>query len=144
MPITFSRTVAIRVDLPRAEAMALFTADGERRWAHGWDPHHPDPARREGPGAVFVTAHSDPPTTWVMVDQQQRAVRYTRVTPGVVAGTVAVEVTRDDERATHVAVTYDLTALSPAGEQWLTAFAADYDADIASWERDIRAALQAA
>jgi hypothetical protein len=41
-----------------------------------------------------------------------------------------------------VRVTYDLTALTPAGETWLDAFAADYDAAIGEWATEIAAALR--
>jgi hypothetical protein len=26
------------LNLPREQAMSLFTAEGERRWAEGWEP----------------------------------------------------------------------------------------------------------
>jgi hypothetical protein len=141
MPISVKRTAEIVVELPCEQAMALFTPDGERRWAEGWDPRYPDPGRREGPGAVFITEHGSHHTTWVMVDHRRESVRYARVTHGVTAGTVAVDVLRSAEQATVVHVTYDLTALTPAGETWLEAFDAHYDAEIAGWATDI-AALQ--
>lgn len=122
--------------------MALFTAEGERCWAEGWDPHYPEPARREGPGAVFTTAHGGHVTTWIMVDHQPEHIRYARVTPGMTAGTVAVDIVAADERVTRVRVGYDLTALSSAGEEWLATFDAEYDAEIASWASDIAAAVR--
>jgi hypothetical protein len=138
-------THEITVELPVAEAMALFTAEGERRWVGApWDPRYPDPARREGPGAVFVTVHDDRETFWVMVDQSPGGVRYARATPGVAAGTVAVDVVEADARHTRVAVTYDLTALSRTGAAWLADFERDYAAEIGSWEREIAAALATA
>jgi hypothetical protein len=108
MPITLNRTAEITVGLPREEALALFTAEGERRWAEGWEPRYPEPARRDGPGAVFTTAHGHD-TTWIMVDHVPERVRYARVTHGLTAGTVAVEVLASDEQRTRVRVTYDLT-----------------------------------
>ena len=77
-----------------------------------------------------------------MVDQRPEGVRYARVTPGMTAGTIAVEVVRSDENATRVRVTYDLTALSPAGEAWLESFEHDYDDMIGSWSTEISAALR--
>jgi hypothetical protein len=121
--------------------MAMFTAEGERAWADGWDPSYPEPSRREGAGAVFVTAHGGHHTTWIMVDQRSDGVRYTRVTDGMTAGTVAVDVLSSDDHSTRVAVTYDLTALSPEGERWLETFVSHYDAEIASWPNDIASAV---
>jgi hypothetical protein len=144
MTITMHRSSEITVGLPREPAMALFTPEGERRWADGWDPHYPAPSRREGPGTVFTTGHAGHDATWVMVDQGSDCVRYARIVHGMTAGTVAVEVVGNCEDATRVRVTYDLTALTPAGETWLEAYNADYDTAIAGWSSEIAAALGAA
>jgi hypothetical protein len=141
MPITLHRTAEITVGLPRAQAMALFTAEGERQWADGWEPRYPEPTRRDGPGAVFTTAHGGHQTTWIMVDHRPDGVRYARVTQGLTAGTVAVDVLSSDGHSTHLSVTYDLTALSSAGEAWLAAFDTQYDTEIASWATDIASAI---
>jgi hypothetical protein len=136
------RSAPIAVALPREQAMALFTPDGERRWAEGWDPHYPEPSRREGPGTVFTTSHGGHETTWIMVDQRPESIRYARVVDGMTAGTIAVDVLRSRKDATEVSVTYDLTALTTAGETWLEAFSADYEHEIAAWSTEIAAALQ--
>ena len=133
----------LTVDRQVADALRLFTAEGECRWAGAaWDPRFPVPGRTEGAGVVFVTAHDGHETTWVMVDQDARGVRYARVTPGVAAGTVAVEVVEAGPARTRVRVTYDLTALGEGGRAWLAAFAAGYDAEIAGWEAAIAAATR--
>jgi len=142
MPTTVLRATDITVDLPAEQAVALFTPEGECRWADGWDPHYPEADRREGAGAVFTTEHGGHQTTWIMVDHQPGRVRYARVTVGMTAGTVAVEVVGSREHSTQVRVTYDLTALTPAGDTWLEAFDADYDVAIGEWATDITAALR--
>jgi len=141
MPINLHRSAEITVRLPRDQTMPLFTAEGERRWAEGWDPRYPNPARRDCPGAVFTTAHGAHETTWIMVDHGAECVRYARATNGMTAGIVAVALLGCDEHSTRVQVTYDLTALSAAGEEWLAAFDAHFDTEIASWATDIAAAL---
>ena len=135
-------TAEITVALPRQQAMALFTPEGERRWADGWDPQYPEPSRREGPGTVFATSHGGHHTTWVMVDHGPETVRYAHVVHGMTAGTIAVDVLDARNNATRMRVTYDLTALSPAGESWLEAFGADYQTAIAAWSSAIAAALE--
>lgn len=135
------RSIEISVALPPDQAMNLFTAEGERRWAEGWNPHYPVPDRRDGSGAVFTTGHGGHQTTWIMVDHRPEIVRYARVTEGLTAGTVAVEVVQADEHSTRMRVTYDLTALSDAGQSWLEAFEADYDAAIGGWAGEIAAVL---
>jgi hypothetical protein len=77
-----------------------------------------------------------------MVDHSPGSVRYARVTHGTTAGTVAVDVIGSSERSTRVRVTYDLTALTSAGERWLDALGADYDTAIGDWSMEIAAALQ--
>jgi hypothetical protein len=127
----------LAVELPSADAMMLFTPEGERSWAPGWDPVYPAAARREGRGAVFTTRHGADVTTWVMVDQDERCVRYARFASGSAAGTVSVAVVEATPARTRLRVEYDLTALSPDGARWLEHFAADFDAYIADWERAI-------
>lgn len=143
MSTALRRATEITVGLPPEQAIALFTPEGERRWADGWDPRYPDPRRREGAGAVFTTEDEGDQTTWIMVDHGPERVRYARV-EGMTAGTVAVEVVESRGRSTQVRVTYDLTALTRAGETWLDAFDADYDADIGEWAAAIAAALKPA
>jgi hypothetical protein len=141
VPAALNRSAEITVGLPPDQAIALFTAEGERRWAEGWDPRYPEPDRRDGPGAVFNTAHGSHETTWVMVDDRPDGVRYARVTRGLTAGTVAVDLVASEGEVTRVRVTYDLTALTPAGEAWLAHLDAGYVGEIASWATQIAAAL---
>ncbi len=136
-PDTICCSAELKVNRPRAPALALFTAEGERAWAPGWDPAFPAPERTEGAGAVFVTANAEQTTTWVMVDQDEHGVRYARFTPGATAGTVAVTVLAAESTSTRVRVSYDLTALSPDGARWLETFAADFVTYIAHWEAAI-------
>jgi hypothetical protein len=142
MSRTVLRATEITVDLPPEPAMELFTPEGERRWADGWDPQYPQADRREGPGAVFTTEHGGHQTTWIMVDHSPECVRYARVTHGMTAGTVAVDVVGSDENSTRVRVTYDLSALTGAGETWLDAFDAHYESAIGGWSTEIAAGLQ--
>jgi hypothetical protein len=141
MSTAVRRATEITIGLPPEQAMALFTAEGERRWVNGWDPQYPEPGRQEGPGAVFTTGHGGHQTTWIMVDHRPEGVRYARVTEGMTAGTVAVDVVGSSERSTQVRVTYDLTSLGPAGDAWLESFDADYEASIGDWATEIAAAL---
>jgi hypothetical protein len=142
MSRTLLRATEITVELPLEQAMDLFTPEGERRWADGWDPQYPEADRREGRGAVFTTGHVGHHTTWIMVDHGPESVRYARVTQGMTAGTVAVDVVGSGEHATRLRVTYDLTALTSAGESWLDGFDAEYDSAIGGWSTAIAAGLQ--
>jgi hypothetical protein len=140
MPDTIACTAELTVDQPQTAALLLFTPEGERAWVPGWDPAFPAAQRTAGPGAVFLTGHGEDTTTWVMVDEDERSVRYARVTPGATAGTVAVNVLDAEPARTRLRVSYDLTALSAGGARWLQDFAAGFTGYIAHWEAAIAAA----
>lgn len=131
------------VALPAESAYKLFTPEGERTWADGWSPAYPlegADADDTAPGTVFETSvHGHALTTWIVLDRSPgRSVRYARVTPGSRAGTVAVSLEPRGE-STEVAVTYELTALSPAARDELMSFAEAYPAFLESWRTAIAA-----
>lgn len=138
-----AETIAVAAELvvqrPLPDALALFTPEGERDWAAGWDPVYPTASRREGAGAVFLTRHGAQTTTWVIVDHQWGEVRYARWVPGESAGTVSVTVLDSDPTRTRLRVSYDLTALSHSAARHLELFAEEFPAYIASWEAAISA-----
>jgi hypothetical protein len=87
---------------------------------------------------VFVTAAHGRTTIWVVVECADDGVRYARITPGHLAGTVEVRLRPDGAE-----VTYDLTALTADAQHELDEFAAGYDAFMAEWERSIAAVVAA-
>ena len=117
----------ISVLLPPDRAADLFTPEGERAWAPGWDPQYAS-------DTVFTTDHDGTHTIWVTLDAGPRTRRYARVTPGVRAGTVEVRCEPDGEH-TRAHVTYELAALGPQAR--LDTFAAHYPEMLAEWERRI-------
>jgi hypothetical protein len=139
----FSASADLSVALPPDAAMTLFTPEGERSWAgsDGWDPHYPVPTRTAGVGAVFTTRHGTRTTIWVMIDHSQHGVRYVRVTPDGLAGTVEVRTLSGSGTETRLRVTYDLTALTDDVVDELARFAAGYDAEIAAWASTIADSL---
>jgi hypothetical protein len=137
VPRTIRCSAELSVDRLSSDVIPLFTPEGERSWADGWDPRYPEPQRREKPGAVFLTRHGDEETAWVVVDQSADRVRYARVTPDVSAGTVEVSVLATEQSHTRLRVDYDLTALSDAAVQRLEEFEAQFSTYIAHWETAI-------
>ena len=139
----FISSADIRVALPPAAAIALFTPEGERSWAgkHGWNPQYPVPSRTSGAGAVFTTRHGAHTTTWVMVDHDHDHVRYARLTSDALAGTVEVRALAGTGEGTDVRVTYDLTALTDDARHELARLEAGYPAEIATWASDITKSL---
>jgi hypothetical protein len=138
-------TGVVAVAAPPGEAFELFTPEGERRWAAGWDPAWIERGASAAlaPGAVFRTAAGGEETVWVVVDADRGAgrVRYVRHTPASRTGTVEVRCAPAPDGGTAARVTYDLTALSPAGRRYLAEFESGFAEMLGEWQRDIARAL---
>jgi hypothetical protein len=134
----------VRLPAGSTAPLDLFTPEGERAWAAGWDPSYPSPSPAgdgSEPGTVFQTRHGERQGTWIVASREPgRSIRYTRVIADQNAGTVTV--TLDSE--TQVTVSYDLTALSGPGAAHLAQFAADYPQFLAHWEEAIARAVEPA
>ena len=141
MATTARLEAALHVDLDPERALHPFTRVGERRWVDGWEPRVPVGERGDGrePGTVWLTAAGGCETVWTVVDRDERAVRYSRSTPGFWAGLVEVSVDYAQRGGSRVTVLYRLTALSAEGEAALDDFAAAYEGFIAEWERLVAA-----
>jgi len=138
-----AHTGTVHVDAPPEQAFQLFTAPGEKLWAHGWDPAVFGGGDGRNKGAIFVTTHHNERTIWVVVDYQPDSlyVRYARVTPASRAGTVEVSVRSDGQGGAEAEVTYELTALNETGNQDLAEFdAQEFSHMMEEWEEAIRVA----
>lgn len=116
---------------PPVRVRPLFTAEGERAWAPGWDPEWADAEHVHEVGEVWSTS-GPPATTWITVQADADCVRYARVAPGDSAGIVSVSFLAVDD-GTRVKVAYDLSALSPEGATRLTQFEASYADMLEHW-----------
>jgi hypothetical protein len=135
-----THTGSLHVDAPPEQSIHLFTALGEILWAKGWDPVILSGDGTEQ-GTVFVTTHHEEVTIWVVIDfdPQNFHARYSRVTPSMRAGTVEVLVRSDGQDGSNVDVSYQLTALSEAGNRDLVHFdAQEYAEMMTEWENEIR------
>jgi Polyketide cyclase / dehydrase and lipid transport len=128
-------TGTVEVPLPPDKALALFTPEGERAWAPGWDPQFPS-GEETSPGTTFTTHGGR--TVWVIADRTPDSMRYARITPGVHAGTVEVRC-EPAGPGTRAHVTYDLTALGDRAT--VDHFAEGFPAMLADWERLIAGSL---
>lgn len=138
----------ITIDLPVEQCQKLFTPAGEELWIDEWRPryHHPADGRTQ-PGMVFSTGSGDELTVWSLVDYEsgeRHRARYTRVTPALRSGTVEVRCRALAPQRTEVDVRYELTALTPAGENSLQAYEpAPFAEMIEGWRAMIGARLPA-
>ena len=133
-----------RLPLPVEQAVPLFTPEGERRWVGpSWDPVYAlEGADDSAPGTVFTTEGTGGRATWIVLERRADGMRYARIAPDRIAGTIDVTCTAvEDGRSTDVAVTYDVTSLSPEGAAFVTELEAGYDAFLESWRQEILASL---
>ena len=125
-----------------ARAFLLFTAEGERDWVPGWSPDILGDLPQH-PGLVFLTSVDGQQTIWTVLksDAGKLRHRYSRVTPGVAAGIVEVELLPTPS-GSRVGVRYDMTVLSPAGEAFLASHSGDAFAQmLGKWRELIMAAI---
>lgn len=129
IPFPTTCTASFTLDRPAHEALALFTAEGERAWAPGWDPQllSGDGTQR---GSVFRTRSPEGvTTTWVMVahDRAHHRLSYARFAEGMHVGLVDVRLEDRAPGACVVTVGYTLSAVSDSGSTQVAA-ALDPDA----------------
>jgi hypothetical protein len=143
VPAHVTRSATIRLDAAPERAFEMFTPLGERAWAVGWDPEllHPlDGAG--GEGSVFITRAGGRETIWTTIahDPPLRAA-YSRVTPGLHAVIVRVELRASVDGGTLADVSYAFTALTPAGNDAVAEMAEGFDGWMEEWETSINRAL---
>jgi hypothetical protein len=128
---------------PMAEVMPLFGADRERVWAKDWDPKfvYPTPAADQL-GMVFEVAHGHTAATWVATqfDLARGAVQYVYIVPGAMTALITIHATAHGA-TTHVAVTYERTALDEGANDHVRTMAASDKSAGPEWSREINAYL---
>jgi len=131
-----SQVRSFRLEAPLARVLPLFTAEGERSWAPGWEPTilSGDVER----GSAFATrGHSGIETTWIVADYRpaEGRVSYARLVHDSNIGLVDVACTKAQHGGTDVSVRYTLTPVSEAGRAWVSEFMAEehYSRMIEEW-----------
>lgn len=111
------RVASFAVDLPAREAFELFTPEGEKAWAHGWEPEYLHPANgRIARGMVFRTRIGGEETIWTVARcEPGSCVEYVRCTPGSRTAVVRVRCAPIDATRCEVTVGYAFTGLSESG-----------------------------
>jgi hypothetical protein len=149
------RAGEVTVALPPEAALELFTARGEARWVPGWAPRFVAPADgRPVVGGLWLTTDRDAAGREVEVvwrverfDPRAGIAEYLRVVPGDRVALVRIAcapLPAGPAIHTRVAVSYQVTPLSPKGEAWLAEFDdAGFAAMMAEWQRLLDAHLAA-
>ena len=134
----------IVVHLPYAEAAPLFGPEGERPWAgKHWDPQflYPQPAHDEQ-GAVFTVHHGPVTAVWVntLFDLEARHFNTSTSSP-TSWSPPSTSASRPPTGQHQVHVVYTRTALTPEGNDHVTAFTASDKSAAQDWQQAIDAYL---
>lgn len=143
-----SRTAEILVAAEPDDVFPLFEPEGERAWVPRWSPRYLWPADGIAcVGMVFLTsgAEGEPETIWTVAEHNPvgHRVVYARTTPGHRAAFVEVRCRAAETGGGTVAsITYSITALSHAGNEYVRAFTEEwYRGYLAEWETALNAHL---
>ena len=144
-PLRTETAFDLTVRLPFTEAAPLFGPEGERPWAgRHWNPQflYPQPAHDEQ-NAVFTIQHGPVTAIWVttLFDIAARHFIYAYFIPGLMVTTIDVRFTPTDSTTTQVHVTYTRTALTPEGNDHVTAFTKSDQTASHDWQQAIDAYL---
>lgn len=135
----------ITVHLPYAETAPLFGPEGERPWAgKHWDPRFLYPqSPHDEQNAVFTIHHGPTTAIWVntLFDLEARHFIYAYFIPDIMVTTIDVRFTAADTNSTGVHVVYTRTALTPEGNDHVTAFTATDKSAAHDWQQAIDAYL---
>jgi len=105
----------------------LFSPEGEKLWAPGWEYTNVLGTKNLQPDYVFLTdSHDHRSTTaiWIVADYDpvKHYVSYYKVEPGEKVGKIVVQCFEEDSKYTLVRVTYKYIGLSHSGNQFVAGF----------------------
>ena len=110
-----------------ASVFPLFSPEGEKLWAPGWDYTNLLGSKELQRDDVFLTDSHDHKSTqaiWIVADYDpvKHHVSYYKVEPGEKVGKVVVECFEQTDKSTLVKVTYKYIGLSDSGNQFVSGF----------------------
>ena len=138
---SISRTKAFEMPFPVEDLFPLFSAEGEKRWVPGWDYENLMGTTELSEDYVFLTRSHDHGTKeaiWIVkrYDPGSHFVQYYKIEPEDKIAVVTVKCAGLEAARTEVQVTYKYTALSKAGESFVSEFTeAVYEDFIGEWQR---------
>jgi len=122
-----------------ASVFPLFSPEGEKLWAPGWDYTRLLGSKDLQRDDVFLTDSHDHKSTqaiWIVADYDpvKHYVSYYKVEPGEKVGKVVVECFEQTDKSTLVKVTYKYIGLSDSGNQFVSSFTKEaYREFIGEW-----------
>jgi hypothetical protein len=136
-----TRSAKILINSGLNKVFPLFTPEGEKKWAKGWDfePIFPQPFQT-CENSIFRTGshdHNVEPALWIIntYNTKKHYIEYIRIEPSVKLGQIKVNCSQMDSKDTEVQVRYTYTALSDEGNIFIENFTENkYLEYIGDWE----------
>jgi hypothetical protein len=129
------------VHAPYEKTAPLFGPEGERAWAgKHWSPEfiHPQPAA-DIEGAVFTIHHGPFKAVWIntLFDREARHFQYVYFLPDLMVTVIDVRFKLVNANSTGVNVVYERTALTPEGNQHVSAMTEGDKTAGNAWQKGI-------
>ena len=127
-PIRVSHTYRQKIKAPPEKIFPLLCPVREKEWVEGWNPSviysSSGYAERD---CIFFTPDGDSEAIWVVIhyDPENYTIEFVKVTPGITAGRIRIELRNDSGKGTIAEVTYMYTALSERGRTFIEQFSAE-------------------
>jgi hypothetical protein len=137
---TVTHTKSFQLKLSFEEAFYLFTPEGEKLWAPEWEFESAMESNELSEDYVFTTEthdHHSSKAIWIVktYDPVVGVIEYYKVQPDDKVGVISIACTEITPTSTDVRVTYQYTALSKTGEEFIAQFdTVAYDTFIDHWE----------
>jgi|WetSurMetagenome_2_1015567.scaffolds.fasta_scaffold04011_2 hypothetical protein len=138
---SISHTAEFEINQPVQVVFPLFTPEGEKRWAPGWDYENIMGTRTLDEDYIFLTRthdHAANEAIWIVksYEPETHRVRYYKIEPGEKVGIIEAACDPLTSGSTKVQVTYRYVGLSEAGNRFVERFTKkDYEAFIEGWKR---------
>jgi hypothetical protein len=140
-----SHTTTFAMNRPVQTVFPLFTPEGEKLWAPGWDYDNLIGTNPLDEDYLFLTRshnHAAKEAIWIVKKYSPDTfrVQYYKIEPGEKVGIVEVACAPLPCASTEVQVTYRYVGLSETGNRFVERFTKkDYEAFIEEWKRRIEA-----
>ena len=145
--ITHTHTITLNDD--PGKVFSLFTPEGEKKWAPGWDYKllYPQSGKIEK-NFMFLTTdhdHADEQALWIICNHKplSYSIDYLRIESGKKVGKIEIVCDEKGEGKTFAHITYTYTSLSEEGNKFLESFTKEYFTQyISYWEKAINYYIQ--
>lgn len=140
-PNRVSQSYTQSICSPPDKVFPLLCPVREKEWVNGWDPKVVvTESGLAEPGCIFVTPGLPQDAVWIMnrFDPTEHVLQITKIIPGVVVGTIDVQLRADGEENSQAEITYTYTAISDYGDRMLDEFTPEhFRAFMETWENEL-------